>query len=201
MIAAEHAGRRETPSAADLEAAVARALPLIVGLGIVVSGGLVLVLRRLGWLAEPRVRARDVAPVRYVAWAAAAAFACVLGQVALTALLHAAGHEVEEQAVVVRAFREGGVLMWISFVLGAPLGEELLFRRVVFAQMAAVNGRALAYLVATALFALAHMNPTATVNYLWIGVCCAYAFERTGRISAAILVHAVNNGVGLAWML
>jgi len=183
--------------AARMSRALVDAVPWIQTFGVLTAVAIVASLVQLRWLADRPVPPGGPRFLRSVLWTLAAAFACVFGQHALTTLLSSAGHEVEEQEIVVQAVRTGGTAIWLALIVAAPLAEELIFRRIVFVQVRAANGRALAYLLSTALFALAHLHPSAFVNYLWVGLCCAYALERTGSVGAAVLVHAVNNGAGL----
>lgn len=192
----------ETEPAAHPPAVHVRHLPAILAAGAVAAIVLVTVLKIAGWLAD-RPRGPERGRIaKTVAWTAALAFACIAGQRALLALFAAAGHAIDEQPWLVHAFRElgttFGTALWCAFVVAAPVAEELVFRRVGFVHLLATNGRAVAYVLSTALFALAHMHPPAFLNYLWVGLCCAYVLERTGSAGAAVLVHVANNASSLA---
>lgn len=99
----------------------------------------------------------------------------------------------------------------LMVVLVAPLGEELLFRRVMLHRFM-VAGRGLAGLVATSvLFAATHEMGQGGGHSLlqWLGLMAIYTgmgmgfgvvYLRTGRLSAAFLAHAACNATALAVM-
>lgn len=90
------------------------------------------------------------------------------------------------------------------FVTGflAPIGEELIFRGVVFTGLRKYN-RFLAYAVSAFLFGFIHvMNSVFAGNifemvqmipYAFSGLVFAYIYERTDNIWASILTHMTNN--------
>jgi membrane protease YdiL (CAAX protease family) len=72
----------------------------------------------------------------------------------------------------------------------------LLFRRVHH-----VGGRVPAYVLSAAAFATIHGNPEGLAIYAWLGLVFASAYERTGRLWCAMLVHVCNNALALAVLL
>jgi membrane protease YdiL (CAAX protease family) len=84
----------------------------------------------------------------------------------------------------------------IMLVVAAPLVEEYLFRGLVYRGLRRSARPAVATLASAAIFALVH--PMLSMPPVFVmGVFAALAFERTGRLAAPILVHAVYNAVVL----
>jgi membrane protease YdiL (CAAX protease family) len=135
--------------------------------------------------------------------------AAIVGSIALGELLELVGAPVAEQESIleiVRAWHRGEddgtiVLLGASAVVLAPVAEESLFRGLLFARLRASNGRALAYVVSALGFALIHANPAGLAIYGWLGLCFAFALERTGRLWPAIAVHMGNNAFAFAALL
>ena len=98
----------------------------------------------------------------------------------------------------------------LSAVVSAPVIEEMIFRGLLFGALLQ-RGRALAYGVSTAAFILWHVSilrlvlrgdPTLhtwyTLELAALGLLCAYAYERTGRLIVPLGIHAISNGAVLA---
>jgi len=83
----------------------------------------------------------------------------------------------------------------------APLVEETFFRGFVFQGLRRRLGLWGAAAAASALFALAHVDPIAYAPIFCIGMVLAWLFARTGSLVSSMLVHAAYNGVvvGLAY--
>lgn len=79
----------------------------------------------------------------------------------------------------------------LTFLLGWAWVEEMLWRRLVLSGIALVGGATVGFLVATALFALAH--PEGRRTHLLTGATFGGAFVATGRLAAAVASHAVYN--------
>lgn len=102
-------------------------------------------------------------------------------------------------------------LNWLMVVLVAPLGEELLFRRVMLHRFM-LAGRGVAGLIVTSLlFAATHELGLDGGNSLaqWLGLVTLYTgmgmgfgaiYLRTGRFSSAFLAHAACNAAALVVM-
>jgi len=103
------------------------------------------------------------------------------------------------------ALAPGGVLSTESFLLlfflialVAPIGEELVFRGMLYGLIRAHRGVALAVALSAALFAVAHVIPMLLPSLLLLGVALALIVERYSSIVPAIALHALNNGMSLA---
>jgi len=92
--------------------------------------------------------------------------------------------------------------MTITVVIAAPLGEELFFRGFAFPALRRSWGLWAAVLVSGALFSLLHMDPIGFLGLMEIGVMLAALRWWSGSLWAAVLGHAVNNGIaGGAFLL
>jgi CAAX protease family protein len=183
----------------NIEPQIIEYLWLITGLGVLVSIGIVVASRKLGWLdegpasPEPRWKA--------FAWALGATVACPLGAQAIS-LFQAEVLQIpmQEQQILVDAAKTAGIGFWLAIVVGAPLGEELFFRRWFYGITRKPLGPWFAFMASGLAFAIVHGNFSAFLGYLWIAGCCTLAYERSGSIWAAVGVHFVNNSIA-AFML
>lgn len=92
--------------------------------------------------------------------------------------------------------------MTITVVIAAPLGEELFFRGFAFQALRRSWGLVSAVLISGALFSFLHMDPVGFLGLMEIGVLLAALRWWSGSIWAAVLGHAVNNGIaGGAFLL
>ena len=89
-------------------------------------------------------------------------------------------------------------LIGATAVLAAPLGEELLFRGLLFRGMRGHWRFGPAALASGALFGLFHVNPGVIVPFALIGVLFAWACERSGSLWTPLGAHAGVNGVSFA---
>lgn len=92
--------------------------------------------------------------------------------------------------------------MTLTVVIAAPLGEELFFRGFALPALRRSWGIAAAVLVSGALFSMLHMDPVGFLGLMEIGVLLAALRWWSGSLWAAVIGHAVNNGIaGAAFML
>lgn len=91
----------------------------------------------------------------------------------------------------------GRVLLFISFVIVGPLGEEVVFRGVFLAWLSRRMGPMAAVLVSAAAFGLIHWEGPDTVapvvGLFLIGLVLGYAAIRYGNLSMALWIHAGVN--------
>lgn len=79
--------------------------------------------------------------------------------------------------------------------LVAPIAEEAFFRGYLFAGLRHHFGRAPAYLLSAALFALAHILPTSWPPIFVLGLLFAVLYEQTGSIWPAVIMHGSINAL------
>jgi membrane protease YdiL (CAAX protease family) len=107
-----------------------------------------------------------------------------------------------KQRLLDSVFRAHAIPMLVTVTLAAPLGEELFFRGFALPALRRSLGPAAAILVSAALFSLLHVDAVGFVGLMEIGVLLAALRVWSGSLWAAIIGHAVNNGVaGGAFLL
>lgn len=89
-------------------------------------------------------------------------------------------------------------LAWylLSICVLAPLAEELLFRRCIYAGLRRLLPAWASVLAVGAFFGVFHGRDFAATAPVGVVLCLAY--ERTGRLQTPILVHAFSNALALA---
>jgi ABC-2 type transport system permease protein len=85
-------------------------------------------------------------------------------------------------------------------VVAAPLFEEFIFRGLIFNGLRRSMGALPAMLASAAIFAIVH-PPASMLPVFVLGLCAAFAYERTRMLLAPMLVHAVYNAIILAWQI
>ena len=93
-----------------------------------------------------------------------------------------------------------GAWLPVLAVVAAPLAEEFLFRGLLYRGLRRKYPASWAVLGSALLFALMH-PPGGAVAVFGMGVVAAVVLEKTGRLWAAVLVHAVYNGLAVAVVL
>ncbi|MGP1309481.1 MAG: lysostaphin resistance A-like protein, partial [Phycisphaerales bacterium] len=105
---------------------------------------------------------------------------------------------------------ESGLSWWalpIAFqvVVLAPILEEVLYRGCLQSALAHLRiGPRTRIVAASAVFASIHISAVpwhAMPTLFAVGAICGYAFERTGRLGAPILIHAAFNALNLGMAL
>lgn len=110
------------------------------------------------------------------------------------------------------AAAQAAVPVWIGILLyglAAPFSEEMLFRGIVYRkaeeafggdtagdtaeQAGAVRARRTAAVVSSLVFGIYHGNPVQGIYAFLIGLLLCLVYERTGRLTAAVLFHGAGN--------
>lgn len=93
------------------------------------------------------------------------------------------------------------VLLWTGAAVVAPVAEELFFRGLLQTTLVSVlRSRVLAVVVTAALFGLVHWAQFYTIPALFVlGLLLGYAYEKTGSLLPAILIHSLFNLKTLIW--
>lgn len=96
------------------------------------------------------------------------------------------------------------VVIFLHVWLVAPVCEELMYRGLLWGAMERLRfGQVTVFLLTTAIFAIGHFEPARTVLLLVIAVPIGWARLVTGRLTASVVAHQVNNflpAVGLLLM-
>jgi membrane protease YdiL (CAAX protease family) len=175
--------------------ALAIALPAAFVLGVArVRFAPFLGFRRLTWkhaLVAVAVAAANQPVVSFLTW------------IAHDALPQSLADEFDaKQRMLDAVFRMHAVPMAITVTLAAPLGEEIFFRGFALPALRRSFGLFAAIVVSGALFSLLHMDPVGFLGLLEIGMLLAALRVWSGSLWAAVIGHAVNNGIaGGAFLL
>jgi len=144
-------------------------------------------------------------PLRPFTWALAAY--CLLLPVMLVASalsnavsLSPTTHPVARMLVDPMAPAELGLIA-LAVGIAAPVGEEILFRGLVFRALRSSHGQRVAYVASALLFAGLHMEPSAILPYLVLGLAFGAVYEATGTLIAPIALHAMWNVVVFAFVV
>jgi uncharacterized protein len=101
----------------------------------------------------------------------------------------------------------GQLLIALAGTLLAPVGEELFFRGYVYGALRERFGVVASCVGSAALFAAAHLLSATQglaaliVPVFVLGVLLAWLRERSASLLPSIIVHMLNNGVGMLWLL
>jgi membrane protease YdiL (CAAX protease family) len=91
-----------------------------------------------------------------------------------------------------------GMWMLPLGVLAAPLFEEFIFRGLIFGGLRRSMRFLPAAVASAAVFAIVH-PPVAMLPVFALGVCAAWAYERSRLLMAPMIVHALYNAAVLGW--
>ena len=127
---------------------------------------------------------------------------CIFGAVALDLLseLLVLPNILEDQMVAMCANPWGA----LAIAIGAPLGEEMLFRWGIMGHMLRRDcGVFLSILISSILFGLAHMNPAQVFFATVMGVMLGVLYWRSGSLLLPLVLHALNNSIAClqVWLL
>lgn len=93
------------------------------------------------------------------------------------------------------------VLLALSVIVLAPLGEEVFFRLYLFRRLSQKGNRKLAYILSTGLFTALHGFAQGAPAYALYGVLLAWGFEKTRSFVVPLGVHVSINTVGMTLLL
>ncbi len=113
----------------------------------------------------------------------------------------------EEEMLTMLAIYEPGsaverVFIILALVGAAPLGEELIFRGIIWTWVRDSSRPLTALVVTAVLFGGAHVFiPRTIILIVPVGLCLGYLVMRTGSVLASMAAHAAFNGAPLvsAW--
>lgn len=100
-----------------------------------------------------------------------------------------------EQALAEEAKRLPLYVTILTSVILAPIGEEFVFRGLLYKKLFGLNW--LGLVASSVLFALVHMptNLPSWFIYMSSGLIFAYAYKKTDNLGVSILIHLVNNAL------
>ncbi len=150
---------------------------------------------------------------RRLSWkrAAAAAGLAIANQPVVEFLTWAARSVLPPQAVAEfdlrqrmldALFRANAIPMLITVTIAAPLGEELFFRGLLLPSLRRGLGTIASVIATAALFSAIHLDKVGFLGLMEIGILLGALRLWSGSLWAAVIGHAMNNGVaGAAFML
>ena len=121
-----------------------------------------------------------------------AILACILATIALNLLSEiVALPNIMEEQMMAMCREPWGML---AIAVGAPLGEEVMFRWGIMGHMLRRNVSApLAIVVSSVLFGLLHMNPAQVFFATAMGIMLGILYWRSGNLLWPFLLHFFNN--------
>ena len=89
-------------------------------------------------------------------------------------------------------------MMGLIAVLIAPIGEELLFRGIIYPTIKRLGYRQLALWTNVLLFAAIHANLPIILPLIVLALALTWLYEKTGNLLAPIAAHATFNALQFA---
>ncbi len=99
-----------------------------------------------------------------------------------------------------------GGAVWLNFILGSPIAEEVMFRGVIFQQLRSRWKLSRAAIASSLLFAAFHVpwwvisgekeGNELMIALIWLfvfGMICAWLFDCGNSLYAPLVVHVINN--------
>ena len=121
------------------------------------------------------------------------------GAMAVMERLHFTVHEQEAVEVLRGTAGWGGrVLLGFAAILLAPLGEELLFRGILYPVLRQRGYRWLAWWGTSLFFAGIHLNLVSFVPLTILALCLTWLYDRTGNLLAPVAAHIAFNALNFA---
>lgn len=90
-------------------------------------------------------------------------------------------------------FNGGPILAFISVVILAPIVEELIFRGIIFNEVAKYKGGAFPVIISALLFGLAHGEPVQIVYAFIGGLVLGFVYSKTHSLPIVMFLHMLNN--------
>jgi membrane protease YdiL (CAAX protease family) len=87
---------------------------------------------------------------------------------------------------------------WLSVAVVIPLVEEILFRGLLFGALQKHWGLRAAVWGSALVFVVVHLQIIVFLPLFFLGLILAWARLKTGSIGLPILLHGLNNAIGLA---
>jgi membrane protease YdiL (CAAX protease family) len=93
------------------------------------------------------------------------------------------------------------VVQGLLAIVVAPLGEEVLFRGILYTLLKQRGHRIAAVLFSAVLFAAIHLYPAGFLSLIFLAVVLVALYEWTGNLLAPILMHSLFNAANFALIL
>ena len=83
-------------------------------------------------------------------------------------------------------------LFFLAILIGAPIMEEIVFRKVIFGNLAPITGQIGAALISSVFFSFAHADGH-FILYAFVGLIFCWLYHQTGRIQTSMMAHILMN--------
>ncbi len=142
-------------------------------------------------------------------WAAAVNYTAIMPVIVasletitrLGKLVKGPGYQIESHQGLVSLGQTGGweqMMLVLSFVIVAPIFEELLFRGYFQSVIRCYTGRGwLAIAITSCVFAVIHAVPSHWPALFALSICIGYSYEKSGSLLRAMFLHGIFNGVSV----
>lgn len=185
-------------SQANTNYAVAGA-SILVQNAIFVGGVYLFAIRRnaLGW----SVLAARPLSAAWVWWAVGFAIAFIVGGTALelvSAQLYD-GYKAQTFGMTDRTLEELMILLPVVGII-APIGEEVLFRGLLFNWLRRRWNFWVSAIFSSALFGFVHLDPVIIIFAGTVGVGLAWLYEKSHNLLVPIIAHVVTNSAAVLWV-
>lgn len=117
----------------------------------------------------------------------------------------------QNQALIVESMKLDPIFVILSAVIMAPLVEEIVFRGVFYRKIRNANRYLIAIFMSALTFGLMHvlqsileqnfMDLPFIIVYMILGLFFTKIYEETGKLSSAIILHFINNVIGVLAIL
>lgn len=149
------------------------------------------------WVALPDTAPARQSPKQFWTMVAATLGLCwITGQVAASWVFQNLGSEQYEQSVALQA-ETPLLLLMVSAIVLAPMGEEALMRGVAYPMVRKIFSPVIAAVIVSAAFALIHGNLVQVMVAIPLGMLLAFVYERTQRLWSVVVLHAFFNATAM----
>lgn len=93
------------------------------------------------------------------------------------------------------------ILLVLTAVVLAPVVEEIIFRGLLFRPFCQRFGRLTGYLFSAFVFAFCHFDRFVFAPLFVLAIILAWSYERTNKIVVPIVLHALQNGLTVYFIL
>lgn len=170
--------------------AVLRSLPSLFAISGLVGVLVGAAFQATGRMSAPPPRAGVLATL---GWGLGCTVLLAVGVVGVEWLQSWLGFPVEEQDFLAEELAHPRLGLILALAFAAPLGEEVVFRRLLGTTLRDGIGRGPAFAVGALVFGASHLHLSGLVVYTVTGLCLMLAYEKTGRLWVPVAIHALNN--------
>lgn len=156
----------------------------------------------LGWLAwhHASPNAIEQQPSSWLAtllWGLGGTVIVILGQNIILNLTWLLGQSMASaNTSTLLAAGQKYPFFFLAIIVGAPIMEEIVFRKVLFGFFTPVTGGIGAAVISSILFSFAHADGH-LILYAFIGLFFCWLYRHTGRIQTSMIAHILMNSLAV----